>query len=172
VQPGSEKLVFIPHMGGRVCPNDPSLRGNYVGLTWRHKKEHMYRALLEAVAYEYAIYMNIEKSLVPELEMKEARVIGGGSKSNLWNQMKSDILGIPYVKLEREEFGVLGSAILAGFATGVFSDMRETADKFNIISKKYTPEVKNHAFYKGFVKFYEGLLKDSQVIFNNLDSLS
>jgi len=59
IKPGSEELFFIPHMGGRVCPNNPDLKGIFFGLTWRHKKQHLYRALLESVAYEYAIYMNI-----------------------------------------------------------------------------------------------------------------
>jgi xylulokinase len=171
IGPGSEKLFFLPHMGGRVCPNNPDLKGAFIGLTWRHKKEHLYRAMLEAVAYEYAIYMGIEKSLTPELEMKEARVIGGGSKSRLWNQMKADILGIPYVKLEREEFGVCGSAILAGYASGIFPDMRSTADKFN--REKYTikPDLKKYELYKSNVRFYSDLIKDLGSLFNKLNNL-
>jgi xylulokinase len=171
VQPGSEDLFFIPHMGGRVCPNNPDLRGAYFGLTWRHKKEHLYRALLEAVAYEYAIYMNIEKRLIPELKMKEARVMGGGSKSQFWNQVKADILGIPYVKLEREEFGVLGSAILAGYATGIFSDMRQTADSFNKVSYVLKPDKERHEFYKNYVEFYADLLRNSSDFFIKLNNI-
>lgn len=168
---GSEKLIFIPHMGGRVCPNNQDIKGAYIGLTWRHKKQHMYRALLEAVAYEYAIYMNIERALVPELKMKEARVIGGGSKSRFWNQMKADILGIPYVKLEREEFGVLGSAILAGYAVGMFPDMQKTADKFNKVKYEIKPDKKNHEQYMDYVDLYIKILKESKNIFGNLGSL-
>ena len=171
VQPGSEKLIFIPHMGGRVCPNNPDLRGTYLGLTWRHKKQHLYRALLEAVAYEYSIYMDIEKTLIPELEMKEARVIGGGSKSRFWNQMKADILGMPYVKLEREEFGVLGSAILAGYSTGVFSDMRKTSDKFNKVSYTVYPDKKKNEFYKNYVNYYKNFLKETDFLFSSLNTL-
>ncbi|MHB1375879.1 MAG: FGGY-family carbohydrate kinase [Candidatus Humimicrobiaceae bacterium] len=171
VQPGSERLIFIPHMGGRVCPNNSDLRGAYFGLTWRHKKQHLYRALLEAVAYEYSIYMDIEKNLIPELKMKEARVIGGGSKSRFWNQMKADILGLPYVKLEREEFGVLGSAILAGYSTGVFSDMKKTSDKFNKISYTVFPDKKKNKFYQSYVNYYKDLLKETEFLFSNLNTL-
>jgi xylulokinase len=172
VEEGSEKLIFIPHLGGRVCPNDPNLSGSFIGLTWRHKKKHLYRALLEAVAYEYAIYMNIEKTLVPDLRIEEARVIGGGSKSRFWNQIKSDILGIPYVKLKREEFGVLGSAILAGHATGIFPDMRKTSDEFNRVSYRTSPDKKKHQFYKKYVDFYESFLEDSKPIFKKLNNIS
>ena len=171
IQPGSEKLIFLPHMGGRVCPNNLDLRGVFFGLTWRHKKEHLYRALLEAVAYEYSIYMNIEKSLVPELEMKEARVIGGGNRSRFWNQLKADILGIPYVKLKGEEFGVMGSAILAGYSTGLFPDMRKTSDKFNEISYIVSPDAQKHKFYKSYVDFYASLLKNAELFFADLSKL-
>jgi xylulokinase len=172
IKPGSEKLFFLPHMGGRVCPNNIDLRGAFLGLTWRHKKEHLYRALLEAVAYEYAIYMGIEKSLTPELEMKEARVIGGGSKSRFWNQIKADILGIPYVKLEREEFGVCGSAILAGYASGIFSDLRSIADEFNQVKYIINPDLEKHEFYKGYVRFYSDLLNDLEPLFTKLNNLT
>ncbi|MDD5659018.1 MAG: FGGY family carbohydrate kinase [Actinomycetota bacterium] len=172
VSPGSEKLFFIPHMGGRVCPNNPNLKGLFFGLTWRHKKQHFYRAILEAVAYEYAIYMDIQKSLLPGLKIKEARVIGGGSKSNFWNQLKADILGIPFVKLEREEFGVLGSAILAGYASGVFDDMQKVSDKFNKISNEVYPNMKNNKFYKDYINFYKKLLKEEDLLFQHLSNLN
>lgn len=172
LNPGSEKLFFLPHMGGMVCPNNSNLRGAFLGLTWRHKKEHLYRALLESVAYEYAIYMGIEKSLIPELEIKEARVIGGGGKSKFWNQIKSDVLCIPYIRLERKEFGVFGSAILAGYASGLFSDMRNIANEFNRIAYVTEPDIKNHEFYKNYVKFYSYFKSCSELLFNKLSNFN
>lgn len=171
IPPGSEKLFFIPHLGGRVCPNNPNLKGFWLGLTWRHKKDHLYRSILESVAYEYAIYMAIEKSLISDLTIKEARVIGGGSKSRFWNQLKSDILNIPYIKLKREEFGVLGSAIIAGFATGVFSDMKKAANSFNEIDYKLYPNTETAKIYKYYSAYYEKILNNSNLFFDELNSL-
>lgn len=171
IKAGSEKLFFIPHMGGRVCPNTPYLKGSWIGLTWKHKIGHLYRSLLEAVAYEYAIYMEIEKKLVPEIEFKKARVIGGGAKSKFWNKLKSDILGIPYEKLNREEFGVLGSSILAGYATGVFDDLKSTADRFSKVKYSVTPNKKMHDFYRQYVNYYKFLLDNTKDIFTNLEEL-
>ncbi len=165
VTPGSENLFFIPHLGGRVCPNSNDLKGVWFGLTWRHKIGHLYRAILESIAYEYAIYLNIEKSLMPELNVLEARVIGGGGKSNFWNKIKADVLGIPYIMLGREEFGVLGSAILAGYATGVFPDLKKTADDFNKVSNIIKPDRKLNNYYKNFVEYYSVLLNESEKIF-------
>jgi len=172
VLPGSEKLFFIPHFGGRVCPNNADLKGSWVGLTWRHKKEHLYRSILEAIAYEYLIYLKIENSLIPDLKVKEARVIGGGSKSKFWNQLKANVLNLPYVKLKREEFGVLGSAILAGFATGMFSDLKNTANKFNEISYTLKPQKEYVNLYKNYSDFYQELLNDVDLIFKKLNNLS
>lgn len=169
LKPGSEELFFIPHMGGRVCPNNPYLKGIFFGLTWRHKKQHLYRALLEAVAYEYAIYMNIEKSLVPHLKIQEAHAIGGGSKSDFWNQLKADVLGIPYVRLKREEFGVLGSAILAGYASGVFDDMQKTSDKFNEILNIFKPDMERNKLYKKYTEFYINLMEEGSNLFKQLN---
>ena len=171
IKAGSEKLFFIPHMGGRVCPNTPYLKGSWIGLTWKHKIGHLYRSLLEAVAYEYAIYMDIEKKLVPEIRFEKARVIGGGAKSKLWNKIKSDVLGIPYERLNREEFGVLGSSILAGYATGVFNDLKDTADRFNEVKYIIEPDRKAHNFYQQYVDYYKLLLHNTKNIFTDLEKV-
>jgi xylulokinase len=157
IPPGSEGLLFTPHLGGRVCPNDPDIRGLWLGFTWAHKKEHFYRSLLEGVAYEYALYLHIEKQLFPRLAFKEARVIGGGSSSRLWNQIKADVLGIPYVRLNRQEFAVLGSAIVAGYAVGAFNDLKATARSFIETTDRIQPRPEYHSFYQPFVGIYASL---------------
>lgn len=168
VPPGSEKLIFQPHLGGRVCPSDANTRGAYVGLNWSHKKAHMYRAMLEGVGYEYAYYQRIAQGLLPQLDFRETRVIGGGARSQLWNQIKADILGVPYVNLNREEFGVLGSAILAGYAVGVFDDMAATAASFTRTTQRTEPDMKQHEFYKSFVAQYIDLFDALKPAFDTL----
>lgn len=170
VPPGSDKLLFLPHLGGRVCPSVPTTRGLFLGLNWSHTKAHLYRALLEGVGYEYAYYLGIVRGLLPELDIRETRVIGGGARSQLWNQIKSDILGIPYVNLSREEFGVLGSAILAGYAVGVFDDLATTAKRFVQTTHRVEPNMANHSFYKPLVHEYIKLLDVAQPIFSALDA--
>lgn len=157
ISPGSDGLLFLPHLGGRVCPNDPDLRGLWLGFTWAHTKAHFYRSLLEGVAYEYALYLQIEKELFPDLTFKEARVIGGGSTSQVWNQIKADVLGIPYVRLNRQEFAVLGSAIVAGYAVGVFDDLKATARRFVETTDRIEPRAEYHAFYQPLVNLYASL---------------
>ena len=171
VPPGCESLVFLPHLGGRVCPNDPDVRGLWMGFTWSHTKAHLYRAMLEAVAYEYALYMSIEKALLPDLEFSEARVIGGGAASKLWNQIKADVLGIPYVQLSREEFAVLGAAIVAGYAVGVFTDLKATASGFVHPTSRVEPRPEHHEFYKPLADLYAALISDMKPLFQRLSQI-
>ena len=157
VRPGSDSLLCLPHLGGRVTPSDPDLRGLWLGFTWSHRREHFYRSLLESVAYEYAYYLDVEKSLLPDLEFKEARVIGGGSRSDFWNQIKADVLGIPYVQLNRKEYAVLGSAIVAGYAVGIFDNLKATAKSFVKPISRVEPRAEYHAYYRPLVDLYISL---------------
>jgi len=166
--PGSDGLLFLPHLGGRVCPSDPSTRGIYLGLNWSHSKPHLYRALLEGVAYEYAYYQGIVRGLFPALAFTETRVIGGGARSRLWNQIKADVLGVPYVNLSREEFGVLGSAILAGFSAGVFTDLTSTAQSFVATTTRVDPNPGRHACYRPYAEQYVRLMQATKPVFDGL----
>lgn len=127
---GSEKLIFLPHLSGRNTPIDPDMRGAFLGLTWRHGKPHMVRAIMESIAYEYAFYMRAVRDIAPGYDPRHAINIAGGARSPLLRQIKADVLGIDYHSLAREEFGTLGSAIVAGHAVGLFDDLAETARRF------------------------------------------
>ena len=81
VPPGADGLFFSPHLGGRICPADPAMRGAWVGFSWGHGRGHFARAILEGVAFEYAYYLRILREMIPDLRLVEARVIGGGARS-------------------------------------------------------------------------------------------
>lgn len=168
VPAGADSLLFLPHLGGRVCPSEPDLRGLWLGFNWGHSKAHLFRAILEAVAYEYALYKSIEKSLLPDLDFREARVIGGGAASKLWNQIKADVLGIPYVQLSRSEFAVQGAAILAGYAVGVFSDLKATARQFVHPTTRVEPRPEYHEFYKPLAEAYAALIETTRPLFERV----
>ncbi|MCZ7544262.1 MAG: FGGY-family carbohydrate kinase [Anaerolineae bacterium] len=171
VPAGSNKLLFLPHLGGRVCPGDPNTRGLFIGLNWSHTKAHLYRAMLEGIGYEYAYYLSIVRGLLPDLDFHETRVIGGGARSRLLNQIKADILGVPYVNLNREEFSVLGSAILAGYAVGVFDDMAATARRFTQTTDRVEPDMAQHALYQPLVREYINLFAVTKPVFDALAAL-
>jgi xylulokinase len=125
--PGCDGLLFSPHLGGRVCPAAPEMRGAWIGFSWGHTREHFFRAIVESIGYEYAWYLRILRRLAPELSLIGARVIGGGARSEAWNQIKADILSVPYQQLARKECATWGSALVAGKASGVITDIAEAA---------------------------------------------
>ncbi len=152
---GSADLYFSPHLSGRICPATPEMRGAWVGFSFSHGQEHFYRAILESVAYEYAYYLNILKELIPELNLTEARVIGGGAQSSFWNQIKADVLGVPYLRLARTEFGTWGSAMVAGKAAGIYDDLAEVAYDHAVAAGKPTePDFEKFHQYEDHVKRY------------------
>ena len=149
VPPGADGLFFSPHLGGRICPAAPEMRGAWLGFSWGHTQAHFFRAVLESVAYEYAYYLGILRELIPNLSLVEARAVGGGASSAVWNQIKADVLDVPYQRLQRAEFGTWGSALIAGKAVGVFDDLAEVATAHaRPAGAPFYPDPENHAIYE------------------------
>ena len=116
IVPAADDPLFVPHLGGRVSPSQPLLRGSWAGLTWSHTAAHLYRAVLEGVALEYCIYREVLQAVNPELNIREVRITGGGEKSSLWNQMKADASQLPVVQINRHEGAPMGVASWPGMA--------------------------------------------------------
>jgi xylulokinase len=124
IGPGSEGLVYIPHVAGRVLPANPALKGAFVGLDLRHTRGHLFRAVLEGIAYEYAFYLSVLRDLYPRHDFRRLSSIGGGSKSDLFLGIKADVLGLEGVSFLAGDTALVGSAVIAGYGAGVFSDCR------------------------------------------------
>lgn len=171
ISPGSDGLIFVPHLGGRVLPAQPNLRGTWVGFSWGQSKSHFYRSILEGIAYEYYYYLKIMKDLYPGIKFKEVRVLGGGSKSQLWNQIKADTLNIPYTVVNQSEPAILGSAIIGGYAVGIFDDLIKTSQKCVQVRDKIEPRVLYHERYKQYADIYIDLIDQLNHIFQRLAKL-
>ena len=122
---GCEGLVLSPNMRGSVMPiNDPELKGAFYGIDLKHGRAHFGRAIMEGVAcllrqYLEHIGVNVES----------ITSIGGGAKSPLWCQIKADITGKKITTLQNKEIGCLGTAILAGVGSGVYSSIENAVEK-------------------------------------------
>jgi xylulokinase len=155
VSPGSEGLFFSPHLGGRICPASPDMRGAWIGVSWSHTQAHFARALLESVAYEYAYYLRILRELLPSLELIQARTVGGGARSQIWNQIKADVLGVAYQPLRGNEFGTWGAAMIAGKAAGIIDDLATHAAQTVVVDgKPVAPDNDIHLLYEPLVEKY------------------
>ncbi len=168
IAPGSEGLLFLPHFSGRVCPNNPNVRGSWMGLSWNHKRAGMYNAVMEGIAYEYDYYFKIIKNLVADSSFSQVYAIGGGAKSSLFNRIKANVLGLEYVTLNIADTAPLGSAIVAGYGAGVFTDLKKTADSFIEIEHRIASDVSAHNAYKKYSSAYEKVFKALEPTFKEL----
>jgi xylulokinase len=130
VTPALDDPIFVPHLGGRVSPSQPHLRGAWVGLSWSHGPGHLFRAVLEGVALEYGIYLRTLESLFGEGTVTEVRVTGGGEKSAVWNRIKADTLGVPIVQVVGAGGAPLGAALLAGYGEGTLRDIEDAGSRW------------------------------------------
>ncbi len=123
VEPGCEGLVFVPYLCGERTPHaDPFARGAFVGLTLRHRRGHLTRAVLEGVAFG----LRDNLALMAEVGLGgvgELRLSGGGARSPVWRRILADVLGLDLVPVETAEGAALGAALLAGVGAGVWSSV-------------------------------------------------
>jgi len=159
LKPNKTDPVFIPHLGGRVSPSQPHLRGAWIGLEWTHSLGHLYRAALEGVALEYGIYLQILKSLYQGLKISEIRITGGGEKSQIWNQIKADVLGVSVVQIEASEGAPMGLALLAGYAAGIFKDLDEAAQRWTKTGYKTAPDPQKNELYRQRLNHYQAYIQ-------------
>jgi xylulokinase len=137
----AELPFFVPHLGGRVSPAWPHLRGAWVGLHWNVSEASLFRAMLEGVALEYAIYRDAARRLQDDFIVREIRITGGGEKSAAWNQLKADRLQARVVTIERGGGAPMGAALLAGLGTGVIPDLRAALPQWIAFGRSFAPNV-------------------------------
>jgi len=122
--PGTEGLLFQPYLAGERTPHaDPDARGAFVGLTLRHDRGALARAVLEGVAYGLRDCLELLRGV--GVEARVGRVSGGGARGELWLEIVASVLGLPLERTAAEEGAAYGAALLGGVAAGVFADAHE-----------------------------------------------
>lgn len=125
--PGAEGLSFLPYLTGERTPHpDPNARGAFVGLTLRHGKAHMTRAVLEGITYAMRDSLELMREL--GVAPSEVRASGGGAESAFWRQMMADVFQCSIVTSAVPQGAAHGAALLAAVGAGSFPDV-ETAAK-------------------------------------------
>ena len=157
---GAEGLFFLPYLMGERSPHkDPFARGAFVGLSFRHGKTHMVRAIVEGVTFALRDSLEIMRGLGARLE--QVRLIAGGAKSPFWRQVVADVFGLQIAIPKNTEGPAMGAAILAGVGAGVFGDFFETTERILPIASYADPNPQRHEqydeFYSQFVKLYPAL---------------
>jgi xylulokinase len=126
-EPGAEGLLFLPYLQGERTPHaDPDARGAFTGLSLRHDRGALVRAVLEGVAYGLRDSLELLREL--GVRPRVARVSGGGARSRLWLEVLASTLGLPLELTAVEEGSAYGAALLGGVASGVFATAEQAVE--------------------------------------------
>jgi len=161
IPPGAEGLFFLPHLAGERTPHmDPAATGAFIGLTLRHTRAHMARAVMEGVV----LAMRQGFHLMLELGAPAARIVasGGATAHLLWLELQADIYNRPIYRTRTVEAAAVGAALLAGVRTGAYADVQTAcAQTVRWNDAVITPDAKRAAFYdeayRTYCKFYPAL---------------
>jgi xylulokinase len=126
-EPGVEGLTFLPYLAGERTPHaDPDARGAFTGLSLRHDRGALVRAVLEGVAFGLRDGLDlVAQTTSPPARPALARVSGGGARSTLWLTILASVLELPLQRTAVDEGASFGAALLGGVAAGVFADVHE-----------------------------------------------
>lgn len=153
---GCEGLFFQPYLAGERTPHaDPDARGAFVGLTLRHDRGALVRAVLEGVAYGLRDSLELLRAVGVEAEV--GRVSGGGARSELWLEIVASVLDLPLERTAAEEGAAYGAALLGGVASGVFADAHEAVAACVRVRDRIEPAADLRSAYEDGYRIYRTL---------------
>jgi ribulose kinase len=153
IAPGCDGLLAIDTwQGSRTPDRDPRRRGAFVGLSLAHRQAHLYRAVLESVAFGGLQVLAALREV--GVSCAEVIVAGGGSRSPLWLQIHADVLGLPLSPAAERQQVALGAAICAAVGAGVFQDLPEAASAMSRAGAATLPNRANHDLYLSQFQLY------------------
>jgi len=167
---GSEGLLFLPYLAGERTPYpDPEARGVFSGLTLRHSKPHLMRAVMEGVAFGLRDSFEILKEMgVP---VKRVRASGGGARSELWLKIQASVTGYTHNLVNVDEGGSLGVALLAGVGTGVWDSVEAACKAVVQETEGQAPDPEWQARYEALYPYYRRLYSQLKQEFKGLSNL-
>lgn len=153
VPPGSEGVLVQEHFQGNRTPHtDASSRGAITGLTLRHQRGHVLRAIMEGVAYGSRLIL--ETLRASGFVVDGLTVAGGVAKSDLWLQIHADVLGMPLRLVQTTEAACLGSGILAAVGARQFGAIPDAARAMTRVARVVEPDARTHAAYREYYERY------------------
>jgi xylulokinase len=151
---GANGLIYLPYLMGERSPRwNPRARGAFIGLTIRHTRSDMVRAVLEGITFNLRVIL--EAFTRQGAQIEAMRVIGGGARGRFWNHIMADIYGIPIHRLSiLEEATSMGAAVVGGVGVGLYSDFSIT-EQMNQIADTIQPNPAAQATYERIYPIFE-----------------
>ena len=168
---GSEGLQFLPYLSGERTPHpDPLARGAFIGLTLRHSRAHMTRAVLEGVSFglkdSFTLIQNAGLG-----EIHQVRASGGGTKGALWRQILADVLEAELVTVNTSEGAAYGAALLAGVGAGAWADVLSACKACVKITGSTRPDATQVKAYRKSYLLYQELYPALKLSFEKAGGL-
>ena len=161
---GADGLFYYPYLWGARAPVfNPSAKGVFFGFSHSHGRAHFIRAILEGVAFQYVGVIKLLEQL--GISVSRISMVGGAAKSNLWNQIKADIINLPIEIPHVTESASLGSAILAGLAVKAYPNVDRAIKDVVKNEKIYKPRKEFHKRYMKAYKMYEQIWRHLEKAF-------
>lgn len=167
VKPGCNGVIYLPYLMGERSPHlDAAAKGVFFGLSAKHEKPDMLRAVMEGVVYSLKDCLEIIKGM--GVEINEVRTSGGGGKSPLWRQMQADIFGANVATINSSEGPALGAALLAGVGTGIYPSVAEACDTAIKVKSTQEPVPELSKVYLKYYNIYGRLYNSLKQDFREL----
>ena len=161
VEEGCEGLYFHPNLHGSFT--SPRMKGDFIGISFRHTRAHFARSVLEGIAFSlYEAYERLEALAV---NADDLRIIGGGSKSPLWQQIICDVFG-QAILVPTVSDSSFGAAILAAIATGIFRDAEDAVNQCVHYKRSLEPDRRRNELYQQLYAGYRESQSSLEPIYN------
>lgn len=166
---GSDGLIVLPYFSGERTPiHDPRARGMVFGLTLKHTRSHIYRAILEGISYGLKHHLDLIRDAgVP---LTRIAAVGGGTRNPLWTRIVTDVTNLPQDIL-LSAGAPLGDAYLAGYGIGLFHDFRAIHEHWIRVAEVIQPDPTAHARYAAYYPIYRALYERTKEEMHMLDRL-
>lgn len=164
-------IIVLPYFSGARSPiNDENARGMLAGLTLTHQRIHLYKALLEGVAYE--IRHNFEVMAEAGVDPKKVIAVGGGTKSSVWTQVVSDVLGKEQYCVTQSGGAPLGAAYLAGLGLGIIPEPAYIRENYVKTDRVVIPSMAAGKRYEEYYQVYRLLYKETKDLMGKLAGIT
>jgi xylulokinase len=168
---GSEGLFFLPYLAGERTPHaDPLARGSLVGLTLKHGRGHLSRAIMEGVTYALKDSLSIIREM--NVPVKQIRASGGGAKNPFWRQIQADVFGQEVVTINAEQGPGYGAALLAAVGGGAYKNAEEASAATVRVVERTPVDKKGAKVYERGYPLYQNLYRSLKGQFVAIDEFT
>jgi xylulokinase len=164
---GANGLLFLPYLLGERSPRwNPKARGAFIGLTIRHKRADMLRAVLEGITLNLRVILDALSGQGAHTETM--RLIGGGARGRLWNRVIADVFGMPVQRLAvLEEATSMGAAVAGGVGVGLYDDFN-IIHQMNPVDQTVVPDPVAERSYQELLPIFDAAYRALVPVFDQL----